>query len=314
MMAIEKDDVCILIPTLNEVLTIEPLIVHFQELGFSHILVIDGNSHDGTVPAAERAGARVLRQSGKGKGAAIIEAFSLIEEPYILMLDGDGTYAASDAEKMLAPLERGADHVIGERLSCYEKGALTRLNHVGNHIINVLFKWAHGAYLEDILSGYRAFTRESLAILNLKESGFEIETEIAAEVVRNNLHVVVVPVSYCQRPGTPTKLHPLRDGYKIIRAIYRLAKVANPLFYFGLIGLTLVAVGVAVGIYVVYEWFQNIERIPLTILTGLLIMSGLIITMFGLLGDIFLAFHRETTKELKKVQDQIRLLQKEEME
>ena len=313
-MALEREDVCILIPTLNEVLTIESLIRDFQEQGFSHIFVIDGNSNDGTVSVAEQTGARVALQSGRGKGAAVIEAFSMIEESYILMLDGDGTYAASDAEKMLAPLERGADHVIGERLSCYEKGALTRLNHVGNHIINVLFKWAHGAYLEDILSGYRAFTKESLSTLNLKESGFGIETEIASEVVRNDLRVVVVPVSYCQRPGTPTKLHPFRDGYKIVKTIYRLAKVANPLFYFGMIGLSLICAGLILGVYVVYEWLLNVERIPMTILTGLLIMSGLIVTMFGLLGDIFLAFHRETAKELKKVQDQLQKLQVKEKE
>jgi len=307
-MAIEREDVCILIPTLNEVLTIAPLIQDFREMGFVHIFVIDGNSTDGTVHAAEAAGARVVRQTGKGKGTAIIEAFSQIDEPYILMLDGDGTYAPSDADRMLAPLADGADHVIGDRLTACDEGALTRLNHFGNHVINVLFKWAHGAYLQDILSGYRAFTQESLERLNLKETGFEIETEIAVEVVRNDLKVVVIPVSYCERPGTPTKLHPFRDGYKIIRTIYRLAKVANPLFYFGLIGMLLTVAGGFLGVYVVYEWFQNIERIPMTILTVLLIMAGLMITMFGLLGDLFLAFHRETTQELKKIREELEKL------
>lgn len=304
-MSIERKDVCILIPTLNEVKTIESLIRDFREMGFSEIFVIDGKSTDGTADVARRAGARVEIQVGKGKGAAIIEAFSMIKEPYILMLDGDGTYAAADADAMLASLEHGADHVIGERLSGYEKGALTRLNRFGNHVINVLFKWAHGRYLEDILSGYRAFTQESLSRLNLKESGFEIETEIAAEAVRNDLRITVVPVSYCQRPGTPTKLHPLRDGYKIIKTIYRLAKVGNPLFYFGLVGLSLTLLGIILGIYVVYDWLHNIERIPMTVLTGLLIMSGLIITMFGFLGDIFLAYHRETNAELRKLQIQL---------
>lgn len=311
MMAIERTDVCILIPTLNEGKTIEPLIQEFQEMGFTRIFVIDGKSTDGTVEAAERAGAQVEIQVGRGKGSAIIEAFSMIREPYILMLDGDGTYAPADADRMLAPFESGADHVIGERLSGYEKGALTRLNHFGNYIINVLFKWAHGVYLQDILSGYRAFTRESLSRMNLKESGFEIETEIAAEAVRNELKVMVVPVSYCQRPGTPTKLHPIRDGYKIIKTIYRLAKMGNPLFYFGVIGLLLTLVGVVFGIYVVYDWFQSIERIPMTILTGLLIMSGLIILMFGLLGDIFLAFHRETTAEIRNLREQLNRIEHE---
>ncbi len=311
-MAIERTDVCILIPTLNEGKTIEPLIREFKEMGFTRILVIDGKSTDGTVEAAERAGAEVAIQVGRGKGAAIIEAFSMIREPYILMLDGDGTYAPADADRMLAPLAYGADHVIGERLSGYEKGALTRLNHFGNYIINVLFKWAHGAYLQDILSGYRAFTRESLSRMHLKESGFEIETEIAAEAVRNELKVTVVPVSYCQRPGTPTKLHPIRDGYKIIKTIYKLAKIGNPLFYFGIIGLLLTLAGVVLGIIVVYDWFQSIERIPMTILTGLLIMSGLIILMFGLLGDIFLAFHRETTGEIRKLREQLNRIENEE--
>lgn len=311
MMAIERTDVCILIPTLNEGKTIEPLIQEFQKMGFTRIFVIDGKSTDGTVEAAERAGAQVEIQVGRGKGSAIIEAFSMIREPYILMLDGDGTYAPADADRMLAPFESGADHVIGERLSGYEKGALTRLNHFGNYIINVLFKWAHGVYLQDILSGYRAFTRESLSRMNLKESGFEIETEIAAEAVRNELKVMVVPVSYCQRPGTPTKLHPIRDGYKIIKTIYRLAKMGNPLFYFGVIGLLLTLVGVVFGIYVVYDWFQSIERIPMTILTGLLIMSGLIILMFGLLGDIFLAFHRETTAEIRNLREQLNRIEHE---
>ena len=310
-MAIERTNVCILIPTLNEGKTIEPLIREFQELGFTRIFVIDGKSTDGTVEAAERAGAQVVTQIGRGKGAAIIEAFQMIREPYILMLDGDGTYAPADADRMLAPLADGADHVIGERLSGYEKGALTRMNHFGNYIINVLFKWAHGAYLQDILSGYRAFTRESLSRMNLKESGFEIETEIAAEAVRNELKVIVVPVSYCQRPGTPTKLHPIRDGYKIIKTIYRLAKIGNPLFYFGIIGLLLTLAGVILGIIVVYDWLQSIERIPMTILTGLLIMSGLIILMFGLLGDIFLAFHRETTGEIRKLREQLNRIENE---
>ncbi|RQD82218.1 MAG: S-layer glycoprotein N-glycosyltransferase AglJ [Methanocalculus sp. MSAO_Arc2] len=308
-MPIERDDVCILIPTLNEALTIEPLIQEFQEMGFSYILVIDGNSTDGTIELARGAGARVALQSGKGKGDAIIEAFSMIDKPYILMLDGDGTYSPTDADSMLAPLAEGADHVIGERLSGHEKGALTRLNRFGNHIINVLFKWAHGVYLEDILSGYRAFTRPSLFRLDLKESGFEIETEIAAEAVRKELQVAVVPIQYGQRPGTPTKLNPLRDGYKIIKTIYRLAKIGNPLFYFGLIGFVLTLLGVISGIYVVHSWFQNIDRIPMTILTGLLIMSGLIITMFGILGDIVLAFHRETTREQRKLQHQLRNVQ-----
>ncbi|MDG6256440.1 MAG: S-layer glycoprotein N-glycosyltransferase AglJ [Methanomicrobiaceae archaeon] len=300
-MEIIKDDVCIFIPTLNEAPTIGPLIRAFKERGYRHILVLDGNSSDRTADIARNEGARVAIQTGRGKGNAIIEAIDLIERPYVLMLDGDGTYAPEEAETMLRPLFEGADHVIGNRLENPDAGALTRLNRFGNDVINYLFKMAHGRYLYDILSGYRAFTLQSAKMLHLRESGFEIETEMAAEAVRHNQTVVVVPVQYRMRPGTDTKLSPLKDGLKIISAVYRMAKMSNPLFYFGLIGLVFLAIGSITGLYVVYEWIQRIEHIPLTILTVLLLVLGFNIFMFGVISDMILTFHREVMREIYRL-------------
>jgi glycosyltransferase (TIGR04182 family) len=297
-MEILKGEVCIFIPTLNEAPTIGVLIDAFHDLGFTHIFVMDGHSTDRTVAIAREKGARVEVQRGKGKGTAIIEAVGLIGQPYVLMMDGDGTYDPADAERMLAPLFSGSDHVIGNRLYHPEEGALTRLNKFGNEIINYLFKIAHGSYLFDILSGYRAFTLESVRQLQLKESGFEIETEMAAEAVRNNQKITVIPIKYRERPGTETKLHPFRDGFKILATVYRLARMTNPLFYFGLIGLFLSIFGGLVGLFVVVEWLRGIEHIPLTILTVLLIMVGFNIFMFGVISDMMLTFHRELMREL----------------
>jgi len=140
-------------------------------LGFPHILVMDGNSTDGTREIAAKEGARVEVQTGKGKGRALSEAFALIEQPYILMIDGDGTYNPAEFNKMLAPLERGYDHVIGNRLTEENRPAFSRLNYLGNFLLNKLFKTAHSAFLTDILSGYRAFSRESVLQLQLREVG-----------------------------------------------------------------------------------------------------------------------------------------------
>jgi glycosyltransferase (TIGR04182 family) len=300
-MELIKDDVCIFIPTLNEAPTIGSLIRAFRDQGYRHILVMDGHSSDGTVEIARKEGARVEIQSGRGKGNAIIEAIDLIEHPYVLMLDGDGTYAPEEAEIMLQPLFDGADHVIGNRLENPETGALTRLNRFGNEVINYLFKMAHGSYLYDILSGYRAFTLQSAQMLHLKESGFEIETEMAAEAVRHNQDIVVVPVQYRVRPGTETKLSPLKDGMRIVSTVYRMAKMSNPLFYFGLIGLFLTALGAMFGLYVIYEWLLRIEHIPLTILTVLLLVLGFNIFMFGVISDMILTFHREMMREIYRL-------------
>jgi glycosyltransferase (TIGR04182 family) len=300
-MEIIKDEVCIFIPALNEAPTIGTLVRTFKERGYPHILVMDGNSTDGTVDIARQEGARVEIQTGRGKGNAIIEAIGLIEHPYVLMLDGDGTYAPEESETMLRPLFDGADHVIGNRLGNPDAGALTRLNYFGNEVINYLFKMAHGSYLYDILSGYRAFTLESAQMLHLQESGFEIETEMAAEAVRHNQNIVVVPIQYHKRPGTETKLRPFHDGLKITNTVYRMAKMSNPLFYFGLIGMLLTAMGGITGLFVIYEWILRVEHIPLTILTVLLLVMGFNIFMFGVLSDMILTFHREVMREVYRL-------------
>ena len=301
-MKFNKDEVCVLIPTLNEAPTISPVIREFRDLGYNHILVIDGKSTDNTVKIAREAGANVRTQSGSGKGNAIIEAFEIIEQPYILMLDGDGTYSAKDAEKMLTPLFLGFDQVIGDRLINAEEGAFSRINLFGNHMLNILFKIAHSRDLHDILSGYRAFTNLAVHQMNLKEKGFEIETEISVEAVRNGQRIMVVPIRYLSRPGTATKLSPFHDGIKIVSTIYRLARVNNPMFYFGLMGVFTAILGILVGIYVMLEWFQNIEHIPLTILTVLLIVVGIEIFMFGMISDMLLVFHREIVREIQLLQ------------
>jgi glycosyltransferase (TIGR04182 family) len=303
-MQFEKDEICILIPTLNEGLTIGKIVREFRELGYRNILVIDGNSTDNTVEAATGAGAKVRLQSGKGKGNAIIEAFEIIEQSYILMLDGDGTYSPRDAEKMLVPLFSGFDQVIGDRLVNAEEGAFSRLNLLGNQMLNLLFKIAHSRDLHDILSGYRAFTRLAVRQMNLKETGFEIETEMSVEAVRNGQHIKVVPIKYSRRPGTATKLSPFHDGIRIMSTIYRLARMNNPMFYFGMMGIFTSFLGILTGIYVLFEWFQGIDHIPLTILTVLLIVVGVEIFMFGVISDMLLVFHREIIREIQLLQPQ----------
>ncbi|PKL70384.1 MAG: TIGR04182 family glycosyltransferase [Methanomicrobiales archaeon HGW-Methanomicrobiales-1] len=301
-MKFNKDEVCILIPTLNEGPTIGNLVREFTALGYTHILVADGKSSDNTVKSAREAGATVRTQSGKGKGNAIIEAFEVIEQPYILMLDGDGTYSAKDAEKMLTPLFLGFDQVIGDRLINAEEGSFSHLNLFGNHMLNLLFKVAHSRDLHDILSGYRAFTKLAIQQMHLKEKGFEIETEISVESVRNGQRVMVVPIKYSHRPGTATKLSPFHDGIKIVSTIYRLARVNNPMFYFGMMGVFTSILGLLIGVFVVLEWMHNIEHIPLTILTVLLIVVGIEIFMFGMISDMLLVFHREIIREIQILQ------------
>jgi len=301
MMDINKDQVCVLIPTLNEEPTIGDLVQQFFSLGYTDILVIDGKSSDRTREKALAAGARVEVQTGKGKGNAFIQALSLINKPYVVLLDGDGTYAPEDAASLLNPLVMGYDQSIGNRLIQDNFASFHRLNLTGNHILNWLFKVAHGKYLYDILSGYRAFTLSSLKRMHLYEEGFGIETEVSSEAVKNNDRIAVIPVKYGVRVGSVTKLDPIHDGFKIGRTIYRLAKLNNPLFYFGVIGLIISLAGAVIGVYIVSEWLKNIDHIPLTILSVMLIIVGLQIFMFGIQSDMLLAYQREMLQEIQNI-------------
>jgi dolichol-phosphate mannosyltransferase len=293
---VNSADICILIPTLNEAATIGQLITDFKKEGFSNIFVIDGNSKDGTGKIAEAEGAKVVVQTGRGKGQAMIQAFGLIESPYVVMVDGDGTYLARDAPALLEPLlEDRVDHVIGNRLEKYSPGAFTKLNLLGNHLINVFFDLAYGTDLKDILSGYRAFTLQSVKELDLNKTGFEIETEISVECILKGQRVEEVPVAYLPRSEKGiTKLNPLKDGFKIGSTIYRLAKVHNPMFYFGAIGFIFVLAGLISGIFVISEWSHGTTRIPLSVLTALFIIFGLQMFIFGMLSDLIVTLHRQT--------------------
>ncbi len=291
-------DVCILVPTLNEAATIGQLIKDFRKEGFSNILVIDGNSRDGTGEIAEAEGARVVMQTGKGKGQAMIQAFGLIESPYVIMVDGDGTYLAREARFLLEPvLEGRADHVIGNRLEKYSPGAFTKLNLIGNYLINMFFDVAYGVKLKDILSGYRAFTLESVKELELNKTGFEIETEISVECILKKQRVEEVPITYLPRSKKGvTKLNPVKDGLRIGSTIYKLAKMHNPMFYFGIIGSLFIMTGLFTGTFVVIEWLRDITHSQLSVLTTLLIIFGLQMYIFGILSDFILTLHRQTVQ------------------
>ena len=299
-------DVCILIPTLNEEETIGEVIDSFLRQGFTNILVIDGNSTDRTREIAKSKGAKVVVQSGKGKGQAVKEAFQLIDSDVVVMIDGDGTYLPEEVHKLLEPIEKGvADHVVGNRLVKFEKGAFTRLNLLGNKILNFFFRLTYGIDLYDILSGYRALRRDVYKNVDLRKLGFEIETELTVETIANGFSILEVPITYRKRGGK-TKLNPLRDGFKIAAAIYSLLRRYSPGRYFYFIGSLLILAGFLAGLYVVYEWFGGITHHLLAILTALLIISGLQIIVFGMMSDFMFRNTAQMRKELIAVKSELK--------
>ncbi|GAB7010555.1 S-layer glycoprotein N-glycosyltransferase AglJ [Halorubrum trueperi] len=303
----DYDDVCVLLPTMDEVETVARVVESFRDVGLDDVLVIDGGSTDGTRDAASDAGARVVEQSGRGKGQAIREAVcDHVTATYVVMADADATYDAADVDAMLDPLVAGeADHVIGNRFADMRSGAMTRLNRIGNQLINLSFRAIHGENYRDILSGYRAFTRESFRKLHLTADGFGIETEMAVECVKNRIPVAVVPITYRERPGgSATNLHPIRDGGVIFIELYRKAKTNNPLFYFGSLGALSTTAGAAMTAYVLYRWFvHGVTHEVIAIGAVGAALLGIQLLIFGFLADMILSLHREQVARYERAID-----------
>jgi len=293
----DHDDVCVLLPAMNEAETVARVVADFRDAGFGNVLVVDGGSTDETRSIAREAGARVVEQSGRGKGQALREGVrDHVEAPYVLMADADATYDADDAAAMLDPLRDGeADHVIGNRFADMRPGAMTRLNRVGNRLINAAFRAIHREDYGDILSGYRAFTRESFQRLHLTADGFGIETEMAVECAKNRIPVAVVPITYRERPGgSATNLHPIRDGGVIFMELYRKAKTNNPLFYFGSVGAASTTAGAAMAAFVLYRYFAfGISHNLVAVASVGAIILGIQLLVFGMLADMIHSLHRE---------------------
>ncbi len=108
--------VTVVIPAKDEAATIGEVIEGCRPHA-DEILVVEGRSSDGTATVAEAAGARVITDNGRGKGAAIRESISHMNGDVVVFIDADGSHDPSDIPRLVAPILEGkADHVSGSRL------------------------------------------------------------------------------------------------------------------------------------------------------------------------------------------------------
>jgi glycosyltransferase involved in cell wall biosynthesis len=215
--------IAVAIPCYNEAAAIETVIAHWrQALPDAEIVVFDNNSTDGTGDLARRTGTRVVPVPQQGKGHAVRAIFSeLADRDAVILVDGDGTYPASEAEKLLAPILAGsADMTVGARQPLAGAGAMSPVRGLGNFLIRSAFFLLIGRVPGDLLSGYRVFSRRFRQAVRLRSAGFEIETELAAEAVARGMRIIEMPVPYYPRiAGTASKLRAFRDGSRILKTI-----------------------------------------------------------------------------------------------
>ncbi len=185
------------------------------------IVIIDGGSTDGTQEIAMNLGCEVISQSSKGKGAGMRQGFKEFQAgdyDALVMLDVDGTYDPTEIPILLKSLQKH-DLVIGDRLNGeIADGAMTKMNWIGNHLLTWFAVSLYGVRINDLCTGYWAFTRKAIDRLQLNSMRFEIEAEMYTSAVRRKLTIGQVPISYQPRKGF-AKLGSVKDGTSIARKL-----------------------------------------------------------------------------------------------
>ena len=213
--------VCVILPALNEAETIGKVIneIPREQLETSgylvRIVVIDNGSTDDTAVIARDTGAEIIVEPRRGKGKAMIAGFGACDADYIFMIDADYTYPATYIPVMLDLLHDGFHVVIGSRLKgTIEKGAMSRLNRVGNSLLTMMANILYRGKTSDLCTGLWGFRGEVLKGLTLSAGGFDLEADLFIQLSRGGHSMGDVPITYRRRP-TRQKLQSIRDGLRI---------------------------------------------------------------------------------------------------
>jgi glycosyltransferase involved in cell wall biosynthesis len=289
--------VAVLVPCYNEEHAIAKVVADFRaSLPDAAIYVYDNNSTDGTVAAARQAGAVVRRETYQGKRHVVRRMFNDVEADVYVLVDGDATYDAPSAPKMIAKLiEDRLGMVVAARVD-RDATAYRRGHRTGNRLLAGFVARIFGRSFTDILSGYRAFSRRFVKSFPILSRRFEIETELTVHALELELPVAEIATPYYARPsGSASKLSIWEDGFRILWTIQRLFRSERPLMFFGVLGLVLalISIGLAVPIFSTYLEEGLVPRLPTAVLsTGLMLLAFLSIAC-GLILDTVTRGRRE---------------------
>jgi len=301
-----KAKIVILIPCLNEEITIGKVIHDFQDaIPEAKIIVFDNNSTDRTAAIVRECGAEVIPESRPGKGHVVASMFRKVDADYYVIVDGDDTYSAEHVRKLLEPvMKEQADMAVAVRLAEYTATSFRPLHVFGNNLVRRLVNWIFKSNLSDIMSGYRAYSRELVQSIPILSSGFEVETEMTIRILDYGFRIKEVPLPYRERPeGSVSKLRTFHDGFRVLAEIARIAKAYKPFTFFGGIGLAFILAGGISGIWVILDYLEDeyVNKVPTAILATGFMLLGFGSMGIGILLNTISYRFRENMRQLHKI-------------
>ncbi|MDD2658637.1 MAG: glycosyltransferase family 2 protein [Methylococcales bacterium] len=281
--------IAVLIPCYNEAISIAKVVKEFHEvLPYAKVYVYDNNSSDSTSEIATDAGAIVRHEYQQGKGNVVRRMFADVEADIYIMVDGDATYDISKTPELIELLvNENLDMINGRRVTV-DKLAYRRGHRIGNRILNGIVKKTFGNRFDDMLSGYRVFSRRFVKTFPAMARGFEIETELTVHAMELRMPVKECEIIYRERlDGSESKLQTYHDGLRILTTISALIREERPLAFFGGLSLILTAISLILAepVFITYLDTGMVPRLPTAILSMGLIFLAFLSFFCGLILD-----------------------------
>jgi glycosyltransferase involved in cell wall biosynthesis len=289
--------VAVLVPCYNEEAAVATVVADLRKaLPAAEVYVYDNNSTDRTAAIAREAGAIVRSERRQGKGHVVRRMFADIEADIYVLVDGDATYDAPSASRMIDQLlDEHLDMVVGLRVD-QSQAACRRGHRIGNRLFTGFLASTFGHAFKDILSGCRVFSRRFVKSFPVLSGGFEIETEFAVHALELSLPVAEVETPYYARPeGSFSKLNTWQDGLRIFNTMLKLNRSERPLRFFSAIGIVLALLSIAFGLPVVITFLETglVPRLPTAVLSMGLMIMALLSASSGLVLDTVTRGRRE---------------------
>ncbi len=209
----------VIIPAFNEESVIQGVLKEVQNAGYQNIIVIDDGSQDNThEKAGEIKGVTTLRHFiNRGKGAAMktgIEAAKILEADIVVTLDGDGQHNPEDISKMIKLIEAGNDVVLGTRLKNPKGMPIYKI--AANHLGNFMTWTIYGLWVTDSQSGFRAYSKHAIELIDTKTDRYEYDSEVIREIYRNKLKYIETPIEVRYTEYSMNKAHKMnmKNGIK----------------------------------------------------------------------------------------------------
>jgi len=283
--------VAVIVPCHNEAASIARVVQDFAgALPKANIYVYDNNSTDDSGRLAAKAGAIVRSETLQGKGNVVRRMFADVDADIYVLVDGDDTYDAQSARRMIAMLEEQCLDMVSAVRTAVSDAAYRPGHRFGNYMLTKMVALVFSDRFRDLLSGYRVFSRRFVKSFPALTSGFEIETELTVHALELRMPVAEVETPYRERPsGSASKLNTYRDGLRIFKTIALLAKEERPLQFFGIFFTLFAACSLVLAwpLLLTYLGTGLVPRMPTAVLaTGLMLLAFLSLTCGVILDTV----------------------------